>query len=68
MKNANKKTKIIVSIICIVIFICVSCAIVSLNFPVFYDNKIVDIELNEYTIDNNGQKVKCHEIKNVIPK
>lgn len=67
MKNANKKTKIIVSIICIVIFICVSCAIVSLNFPVFYDNKIVDIELNEYTIDNNGQKVKCHEIKNVIP-
>lgn len=71
MKNANKKTKIIVSIICILVIICLTCLILFFRCSILTINQlndgIVDIELKEYTIDKNGTKVKWNGKSNAIP-
>lgn len=71
MKIVSKKSKIIFTIICLSVTICLFYAFLYFKFSVFsmnnLDNGIVDIELKEYGIDSNGRKVRWQGKINAVP-
>lgn len=63
--------KIIFTIICLLVIISVCYIVVYFTNTVivtnYLKNGIVDIEIQEYTINSNGEKVKWENKKNIVP-
>ena len=71
MKNVNKKTKIIIICVSLVAIICIAGIFAYFTDTVTVKNNIrmgiVDINLKEYSIDKNGNKVEWQNIEEVLP-
>ena len=71
MQEKSKKLKKFFTIICLLNIISIICIIVKLintesNLSNL-KNGIIDINIEEYTIDNEGYKVKWQDKKNILP-
>lgn len=71
MKNKNKKAKIIVIIISLLVIIGIFALLAYFTDTAFVTNHlklgIVDIELEEFTIDKYGNKIKWKDADYIIP-
>lgn len=71
MKNISKKTKIMIICSCIIAIICVMGILAYFTDTETVTNHvkmgIVDIDLKEYTIDKNGNKIEWKNAQNILP-
>ena len=71
MKDLSKKTKIIIICVSLIAIVCVAGILAYFTDTATVTNHakmgIVDIDLKEYTIDENGNKILWKDVKNVLP-
>jgi len=71
MEKNNKKIKVIIICISLIMILCVAGILAYFSDTVTVKNKIrmgiVDIELKEYSIDKDGNKIEWKSVKNVLP-
>ena len=71
LKNVNKKPKIIILCIILIAIICIAGIFAYFTDTVTVKNTvkmgIVDIDLKEYSIDKNGNKVEWQTMKDILP-